>query len=294
MLQQLFNQYHLQTMLSGFIQVSNLDVVWWVIDVQNDIVYQSGENISKEYFRWDLKSSEIEGWLLVSDSNPKIQALGDVIAQLLTILLQNEAQRRANEIERQTAQFETQIHLRLSESLGTPLSHNEITHILLTESVNLIGAAGALVYIPSDEKDYQLDGFLGDTPYGESPPERLPTGILQHVAVNGDMLWLNTVSGHRLATITEQQARNVLALPIRLHNHFYGIIALFDHHEEFNSKHVRLLQIVSHYGGIAYHNSLAIEQLRYQTEENVILAVGDSDWQEVYEHRESDWQDQLE
>lgn len=299
MLRRLFEQYHLDAMLNSLIEASVSESAWWVLDSEDQILFKTVEHgppRPQDGIRWDLAVTRLEGTVVAAEKFARIQALGDVITRLLTLLLENEMQRQANETERQVAQLESRIHYRISQSLGTSFQRNEISLILLQEVQRLIRASGAIVYVPSSKKGFLLDGHIGETPFGKNPPPRLPKGLLYQTAQSGETLWLNMTDQNQNndASLAERKARNILALPIRLRDHFYGVIALFNQENEFSSRDVRLLRVLGNYAAIAYHNAEAVQTLTGAPDDanhDLIFHSGESDWQEIFEHSELDWKE---
>ncbi len=279
MLKKLFEQYQIQNVLIPLIEAGAPQTAWWVVDEDNTVMFRTVDRQPPDDgLVWPLSQ---HGTLRSEETYPKIRSLGDVMAQLLTTLLHSEIQRLADETQRQAAQLEAQTHYRISNILGTLTRYEDISERLMQETLALIGAAGAVLYRRQPNGEFQLEAVVGQTPYGDRPPSLLRKGLLHHVAASGETVWLNDMPGHEMATPTERHAHNVLALTIHLQEFTYGVIALFDHAEGFSSHHMRLLRILVHHAAIAYHHAAA----------NLALAGAESDWQEVFEHSELDWQE---
>lgn len=285
MLERLFDQYPLAAMLEALINASEPQSGWWVLDSTTQVLFQTVDRKPPaDAHDWELKAGQYVGRLVTARDYPKVRALGDVMAQMLTVLLQNEAQRLAEETERLVAQQEGQIHQRLSQQFATLYKRGEVTRLALEESMVLLGAGGSIIYTKSSEEVFRLAGYSGSTPYGTTPDPELRRGLLHQVAQTQDTVWLNVIERSSGATATEQRARNILAIPLRFQAACVGVIALFNRVDGFNSRHVRLLQILATHAAVAYHHAARYRQLAAQGET-------DSDWQEVFEHSELDWKE---
>lgn len=297
MLTRLFEQYHLDAMLQSLIGASIPDSAWWVLGSHHQLIFGTKDILppdNSDMPRWELALAQFEGVLVCEQDDARSRALGTAIASLLTLLLENEIQRQANESERQVAQLESRIHYRLSQSLGTAFRRTEISLLILQEVQRLVRSTGAIVYVVgSGRKSFLLDGHIGETPYGKTPPPQLPKGLIYQSAQRGETLWLNT-EAHAEASVAERNARHILALPIRLHDHFYAVLALFNRQSEFSSRDLRLLRVLTNYAAIAYHNADALRALADVEDDashDVIFRSGENDWQEVFEHNELDWKE---
>lgn len=285
MLQRLFDQYPLAAMLVALINASEPQSGWWVVDATAQVLFQTVDRKPPaDAYDWELKAGQYVGRLVTARDYPKIRALGDVMAQMLTILLQNEAQRLAEETERLAAQQEGQIHQRLSQRFAALSKRSEVTRLALEESMQLLGANGSIIYTRTREDDFHLAGYSGQTPYGTTPDPQLRRGLLYQATQTQDTIWLNIIERGSGATATEQRARNVLALPLRFQQNCIGVIGLFNQPDGFGSRHVRLLQVLANYTAIAYHHSAKYQQIAAQHET-------DTDWHEVFEHNELDWKE---
>lgn len=285
MLQRLFDQYPLARMLVSLINASEPQSAWWVVDSDAQVLFQTVDrNPPTDARDWELKAGQYVGRLVTARDYPKVRALGDVMAQMLTILIQNEAQRIAEETERHSAQQEGQIHQRLSQQFALQAKRGEVTRLAVEESIQLLQASGSIIYTKTGENDFRLAGYSGQIPYGNTPDSELRRGLLYLVAQTQDTIWLNVIERSSGATAAEQRARNILAMPLRFQQTCVGVIGLFNHLDGFNSRHVRLLQILANYAAIAYHHAAKYRQMLAQNET-------DSDWQEVFEHNELDWKE---
>lgn len=302
MLRRLFEHYRLEATLNPLIDVGAPQSAWWLLDAADGVLFQTVDRMPSngdEGMRWDLKSADYEGCLVTDADYPRIQSLGDIMSHILTIMLQNEAQRVASMSEQQAAQHESQVHFQISQLLSAVFKKDEITSIVLKQALELIDADTVVVYTRMVDGVYRLAGSLGKTPYGKQPPTHLRKGLIQYVVETGEALWLNDVENHPAATVMERRARNVLILPIRLRELEYGVVALFNHIEYFMSRDVRLLTILANHAAIAYQNADVIHQLMAQrvqdmalmADADVVVAGGESDWQEVAEFSDLDWQD---
>lgn len=302
MLRRLFEHYGLDSTLNPLIDVGAPQSAWWLLDAQDIVLFQTVDRMppkGSEAVQWDLKSADYEGCLIAEEDYPRIRSLGNIMSHILTIMLQNEAQRVASMSEQQSAQHESQIHFQISQLLSAIFKRDDITSIALNQALELIDAETVVVYTRMVDGVYRLAGSLGKTPYGKQPPTHLRKGLIQYVVETGEALWLNDIENHPAATVMERRARNVLILPIRLREFDYGVIALFNHAEHFMSRDVRLLTILANHAAIAYQNADTFNKLMVQrvqdltlvADSDVIMAGGESDWQEVAEFSELDWQD---
>lgn len=279
MLHRIFEQYQMQDVLSPLIDAGAPQTAWWVVDTEGRVLFRTVDRQPVgDGLQWDLSE---HGILISAEQYPKVRSLGDAMARLLTMVLQNEMQRMADEALRKGAQQETQVHFRTSLALAALTRREEINQYLVQEALELIRAKGVVLYSRQPNGEFRLDAIAGQTPYGSRPPSLLRKGLLQHAAASGETIWLNTVITHEAATPTERQAQNVLALLIYLREQVYGVIGLFNHPEGFTSQHLHVLRILTHHAAIAYQHAAT----------NLALAAADSDWQEVFEHSDLDWQE---
>lgn len=302
MLRRLFEHYRLEATLNPLIDVGAPQSAWWLLDAQEVVLFQTVDRMPSngdDGIRWDLKSADYEGCLIADADYPRIQSLGDIMSHILTIMLQNEAQRVASMSEHQSAQHESQVHFQTSQLLSGVFKKDEITSIILKQALDLIDADTVVIYTRMVDGIYRLAGSLGKTPYGKQPPTHLRKGLIQYVVETREALWLNEVENHPAATVMERRARNVLILPIRLREADFGVVALFNHIERFMSRDVRLLTVLANHAAIAYQNADMVQKMMAQhtqdlaliADADVVVAGGESDWQEVAEFSDLDWQD---
>ncbi len=293
MLKRLFQYHRLERILGPLVDASTPQAAWWILDSEDRVLFRTVDRMPPaDAVRWKLDAGGYSGCVVAGEDYPRIRALGDVMVQFLEALLQTEAQRQADETERLNAQIEAQVHYRISQTISTMLQREQITERLLPEALHLIAASGAIFYLQTSQGRYQLGAASGKVPYGSRPAMQLRKGLLMRVIEEGEALWLNDFDQHEVATIAERRARNVLAVPIRLDGKCLGVIALFDHANGFNSRHMRLLRVLANHAAIAYHNAGAVQALIADSEErSQDISGGESEWQEVYEHCEVDWKE---
>ncbi len=302
MLRRLFEHYRLEATLNPLIDVGAPQSAWWLLDAEDSVLFQTVDRkppSAEDGVRWELKSVDYEGCLMADEDYPRIRSLGSIMAHILTIMLQNEGQRVASMSEQQAAQHESQIHFQISQMLSTVFKEDVITSIIVNQALELIDADSVVVYTRMNDGVYRLAGTSEKTPYGKQPPTHLRKGLIKYVVETGEALWLNDIEHHPAATVMERRARNVLIIPIRLRDLEYGVVALFNHIESFLSRDVRLLTILANHAAIAYQNTDVIKQLMKQRTQDaalianadILVAGGESDWQEVAEFTELDWQD---
>ncbi|NDJ86604.1 MAG: GAF domain-containing protein [Chloroflexi bacterium] len=295
MLKQIFREYELETILRPLFAAAGATTTWWIIAHDEEVVLRSGSQAAPplvEGVRWPLKTDQGEGVLIAAKDTPGIQLVGEAIAHLLTTLSQSETQRKADEDERLAAQLEGRLHFRVSRLFGNVRTSGELSELLLREMLDQVGGAGAVAYIRETDDVCRLAGVSGQTPYGRRPPKELRGGILRPVAESGQILWLHTLANSTTATLVEKRAHNILALGLQFEERSLGVVALFNHAEGFTSRAVRLLRIVAHHAAIAVHHTNRLQRAQHPHEPaDAVVAGGEADWQDVYDHPDREWHD---
>lgn len=290
MLKKLVQQYQLLSVLNPLVNAVAPYSAWWLVDVDGSVIYKTVDRQppeNSEGVQWELKAGDIRGLLIAGDDYPQLRDLGNVVAHIFSILLQNEAERTVDNIALRKAQEESQVHLRACQALGTVLKREDIPSALLKEARSLIQVKGGVVYEMQSGVKLWLAQTSGRTPYGSPPPRELTVGLLHHVAQSGEAVWLNDIHNHPQATMLERQAQNALILPVEFQNELYGVVGLFDNETDFTPQDVRLLSVLAGHAGMAYANAATVDALLYgedhtmEADGDLLVAGDEADWQEV-------------
>lgn len=287
MIARLWRQYPLKLMLDLLIKLSKSKAHWWIVDATGETIYSNHSAAPNEGKRWEIVVGEHYGTLISSEKSDVL--LSEIIQQLLTLLIQVELQRQADVHWRENVQDLLNLHARYRNLLGFLGKRQEISALVLKESLKLSEARAVLLYVRTNTGLYILDAHTGQSPYGDSPPFRVPDGLMRQVVQHREVQWVNDLMLNPHASEREQQARNALVLPVFASGEVWGVLGIFDQDRDYTAGQVQQLQILTEYAAIAYHNAAAIQALLH--DQSSLKRGMDTEWDEVFEHSDLDWQE---
>ena len=291
MIARICRQYPVKLMLDLLLKVSKSKASWWLLDSEETVLYANTSTaFTKGNIHWEIVVGEHYGTLVSSQKTDVL--LSEIIQQLIVLLIQTELQRQADIHWRENLQEMLNLHTRYRQLLGVIRSRQEISRLVVNESLKITAATSAVLYSHTHTGLYVLDAYLGKSPYGTQPPFRLPEGLLTTAIQQQERQWVNNIRSYYGSTIAEAKAKNALIFPLQSIDELWGVLAMFDQPDDFRAVQVQKVQILADYAAIAYHNAAAVQQLTQ--EHHMPRQDTEAEWDDVFEHSDLDWREAAE